>query len=278
VLTNRNPFEGARVPQTTSCKCCQSPADLVGVVDFSRCGADTVAHVRTTGLLMAPTSTMTIKADHYAGWPIYYHRCRNCAFTFTRALDAWDQEMFARHIYNDDYVRHDPGYLSRHLENTFFLVPRIGKARREIRILDYGSGLGRLESELKRQGFLHVESYDPFTRGERPCGHFDFITCIEVFEHALDPAAMMQDIAAFLTPGSGAVLFSTLCCPQSVIDAGLGNWWYCVPRNGHISFYTPQSLGWLASAHGLEYGQLDDYRHVMSHSHKPEWLSGLIAL
>jgi SAM-dependent methyltransferase len=171
-------------------------------------------------------------------------------------------------------VRHDPGYLSRHLENTFFLVPRIGQMRERIRILDYGSGLGRLEAELKRQGFSQVESYDPFTSAKRPSGHFDFITCIEVFEHAPDPVAMMEDIAAFLTPGSGAVLLSTLCCPQSVIDAGLANWWYCVPRNGHISFYTQESLALLAGKHALQYGQLDDYRHLMCHSPTPQWLSG----
>src|SRR5579862_5066127 len=170
VLTNSNIFEGSLLPQSTSCKCCQSPADIVGVVDFSRCGADTVAHVRTTGRVMMPTSAMTTKADPYAGWPIYYYRCRHCFFTFTRAFDAWDREMFARHVYNDDYVRHDPGYLSRHLENTFFLVPRIGQVRQKIRILDYGSGLGKLECELKRQGFSQVESYDPFTKATRPAG------------------------------------------------------------------------------------------------------------
>jgi SAM-dependent methyltransferase len=271
-----NPFEGSRIPQTTACKCCLSPADIVGVTDFSRCGADTVAHVQATGQLMYPASAMTTKADPYAGWPIYYHRCRKCGFTFTRAFDSWDQEMFARHIYNDDYVRHDPGYLSRHLENTHFLLPRIGPVRQRIRILDYGSGLGLLEGELKCQGFAQVESYDPFTRATRPSGHFDFILCIEVFEHAPDPVAMMDDIASFLTPDAGAVLFSTLCCPPSVIQAGLANWWYCVPRNGHISFFTPESLSLLAGQRALQYRQLGDYHHLMHRQPAPDWLRGFL--
>lgn len=276
MLTNRNPFEGGQVPQATPCKCCQSLADIAGVVDFSRSGADAIAQVRATGQPMFPTSSVTTKVDPYLGWPIYYYRCRNCSFTFTRAFDAWDQEMFARYIYNEDYVRHDPEYLTRHLENAHFLIPLIGHARPDIRILDYGSGLGLLEAELKRQGFPHVESFDPFTCATRPSGHFDFITCIEVFEHAPDPVAMMDDISTFLTPNIGAVLFSTLCCPKSVIDAGIASWWYCAPRNGHVSFYTPESLALLADARSLRYRQITDYRHLMYQSSKTDWLSGFV--
>ena len=217
-----------------------------------------------------------MKSGPYAGWPIYYYRCRNCAFTFTRAFDAWDHTMFSRHIYNDDYIRHDPEYLTRHLEHAQLLVPRLEQFRQEIRILDYGSGLGLLEKELKRQGFVHVESYDPFSHVARPAGRFDFIISMEVFEHTPDPTALMQDISAFLAPDSGAVLFSTLCCSQPVIDAGIANWWYCTPRNGHISFFSPESLALLAAGRSLQYRQLTDYRHLMHHAVKPEWLSGFI--
>jgi SAM-dependent methyltransferase len=277
VLTNRNPFEGSPIPQTTACKCCQSPADLAGLADFSRCGADMIAHVMATGQPVYPDSLITAKADPYLGWPIYFHRCRTCGFTFTRAFDAWDREMFARHIYNDEYVRHDPEYRTRHLEYAQRLVPRLGPTRRDIRILDYGSGLGLLELELKQQGCPYVESYDPFTHPERPQGHFDLIVCVEVFEHAPDPVALTDDIAELLRPGSGALLFSTLCCPQSVIDAGIGQWWYCAPRNGHISFYTPDCLTLLANRSGLQYRRLDDYRHLMCHTARPGWLESFIA-
>jgi len=276
LLTNRNPFEGTPVPQVTRCKCCQSPADIVGVVDFSRGGADMIAQVRATGQPLYPNSAVTTKVDPFMGWPIYYHRCRNCSFIFTRAFDAWDKEMFSRHVYNVDYVRHDPEYLTRHVETARLLVPRIGQVRQQIRILDYGSGMGLLEAELKRQGFAQVESYDPFTRAQRPAGHFDLIVCIEVVEHVPDPVATMADIFSFLKPDAGAVLFSTLCCPQAVVDQGIANWWYCMPRNGHISFYTPESLTLLAQAGSLHYRQLDDYRHLMHHSARPEWLAGFI--
>ena len=277
MLTNNNPFEASPVPQTTACKCCQAPADIAGVVDFSRCGADLIAHVMATGRPVYPDSLITVKADPYLGWPIYFYRCRACGFTFTRAFDAWDQEMFARHIYNDDYVRHDPEYRTRHLEYAQLLVPRIGAVRQQIRILDYGSGLGLLEQELKRQGFCEVESYDPFSSPQRPSGQFDLIICIEVFEHAPEPIALMDDIRSFLKADSGALFFSTLCCPQSVIDAGIGQWWYCAPRNGHISFYTPECLELLAYPRGLAYRRLDDYRHLMCHASKPQWLDGFIA-
>jgi hypothetical protein len=62
-----------------------------------------------------------------------------------------------------------------------------------------------------------------------------------------------------------------------VIDAGIGQWWYCAPRNGHISFYTPECLEQLAYPRGLEYRRLDDYRHLMCHASKPQWLDGFFA-
>jgi SAM-dependent methyltransferase len=108
----------------------------------------------------------------------------------------------------------------------------------------------------------------------RPQGRFDLIVCVEVFEHILDPVALLADLNSSLQQ-DGAILLSTLCCSQTVVDKGIANWWYCVPRNGHISFYSPESLALLAQPHGLQYRRLNDYLHVMYRHPAPAWLSVL---
>jgi SAM-dependent methyltransferase len=271
----QNPFETNRVPARTDCKCCQSIADIVGVVDFSRCGVEMIAEVAATGTPLYPNTSVSRKTDPYVGWAIYYYRCRSCFFTFTRAFDSWTTADFAQHVYNADYARHDPDYLdARPSQYSDLLTSWFGPSKERLTILDYGSGSGLLQQKLESNGFSGVASYDPFTHVERPPGRFDLIVCVEVFEHVLEPVALLADLNSSLKQ-DGAILLSTLCCSQAVVDQGFANWWYCVPRNGHISFYSPESLALLAQPHGLQYRRLNDYLHVMHRHPAPAWLSVL---
>ncbi len=83
--------------RVTHCKLCNGDSILVGVVDFSKGGADTLAGH---------------KVNPYVGIPIYYYSCQACGFTFTRALDNFTHQDFSEKIYNQDYVLNDPDYLS----------------------------------------------------------------------------------------------------------------------------------------------------------------------
>jgi SAM-dependent methyltransferase len=252
-----NPYALQPVPETTSCKCCDSVARLTGVVDFSKCGRDWLAGR---------------KVEPYVGWPIYYYRCADCGFVFTRSLDDWSNADFARHIYNDEYGLHDPGYLDERPKSYADLIQRdFGDDRANTTILDYGSGAGHLERFLRERGFTAVTSYDPFSSPSRPVGEFNMITCFEVFEHTTDPRALMADIVAHLAD-DGAVLFSTALCTPEIIDQGLANWWYCGPRSGHISFYSRETLLRLAAQFGLGHAWFDDMRHIFHRDAKPGWL------
>jgi hypothetical protein len=267
-----NPFQASSVPRSCACKCCGSSAELTGVVDFSRCGYDVLQHVIATGQPVHPASSVSRKADPYSGWPIYYYRCGKCFFTFTRAFDDWTTADFARHVYNDDYVRHDPDYAeARPQQYADLLTERFGPWKESLSILDYGSGSGLLQRKLEARGFTRVQSEDPFTSARRIDSQFDLIVTIEVFEHVVDPIALVKDLKRLLRP-DGAILLSTLCCRQEVIDNGLANWWYCVPRNGHISFYSPESLSLLAQGEQLRCGSLSDSLHLMYQEPVPQWL------
>ncbi|AMO92918.1 methyltransferase domain protein [Collimonas fungivorans] len=258
---NHNPYECNKVPETTRCKCCGQNSTLAGLVDFSRCGADVHAGK---------------KVDPYAGWPVYFYRCGSCGFTFTRALDHWQNQDFATYIYNDDYARHDPDYLgARPQSNADMILKSLGGMKDQISLLDYGSGLGMMADILGRNGFASVASFDPFSSAQRPDRQFNMVTCFEVFEHVNDPVALVKDISSFLS-ADGALLFSTLFCPQQAVDEGLHNWWYCAPRNGHISFYTAEALTALAAPFDLRLHSFTDGLHALYRPTAAGWLQPLI--
>ncbi len=257
-----NPYAGGTVPPATTCKCCPQTAHLTGVVDFSRCGRDWMAGR---------------KVEPYVGWPVYYYHCAHCGFVFTRAFDHWTAEDFARHVYNDDYVAHDPDYLdARPRANAQYIADTFAADRGNTTVLDYGSGAGFLGGFLGEAGFPAVISYDPFSSPRRPEGKFNMITCFEVFEHTPDPHGLVRDIASYLAD-DGAIFFSTLICGAETIEQGLANWWYCSPRNGHISFYGRETLMLLAREAGLNYGWFDEWKHIFYRDRKPAWLKRYVA-
>jgi Methyltransferase domain len=259
---NHNLYQCNKVPEATQCKCCDQISRLAGLVDFSKSCVD------------VPGGK---KIDPYAGWPVYFYRCDSCGFTFTRALDHWQNQDFAKYIYNDDYVRCDPEYLgARPQGNAAMILHNMGGLKDKIDLLDYGSGLGIMTEILGRNGFGSVASFDPYSSIQRPDRQFNMVTCFEVFEHVPDPVALLKDIDGFLS-ADGALLFSTMCCSQQVIDEGLHNWWYCAPRNGHISFYTPAALTTLAARFDLRLHSFSDSLHALSRPTIANWLKPLIS-
>jgi hypothetical protein len=248
----------AITPITTKCKCCGSRSAICGVADFSRGGADVGAGK---------------KIDPYSGIPIYYYRCEQCGFVFTHAFDAWTSEDFGARIYNSDYVRQDPDYTfarpngnAQQIAETF---PELSTAK----LLDFGSGLGLLEQRLKARGFQDVCSYDPFSENSDTnilADRYRVIFAFEVFEHHPDPHQLMDTLSGLLDE-EGSVLFSTLFVPENIPDQGIERWWYCMPRNGHLSFFTPASISHLAFHRGMKAASFNEGLHVLYKSDFPSW-------
>ncbi len=246
-------------PPVTRCKCCDGPARLCGVVDFSRSCLD----------LIGP------RVMPYSGVPIYYHRCEQCGFVATRAFDAWSHDDFAAHIYNDDYVRVDPDYLGARAAQNAEIIAGNFPELSGVTILDYGAGLGLLERELKAKGFAHVDSFDPYAgKGNgnsiRPTRRYDLVVAFEVFEHHPQPQALIDELAGFLEDG-GALLFSTTLATDAALEAGLERWWYCAPRNGHISFFTLHALARIGARHQLIPASFTDGIHFYFRGEPPAW-------
>lgn len=260
-----NPFAPALVPARTDCKCCAAPSTLVAVLDAAHSGTD----VRAGHTVEALT-----------GLAVYYYRCSRCGFTFTRAFDHWTPADFAAHIYNANYARHDPAYANgeRGTRTAADVISQFSAHAPRLSVLDWGSGAGSFAVALRQHGFARVESYDPFvaTHMARPGGRYDMVTCFEVMEHVLEPLALIEDLAALRAP-AGAILVSTLCCTQQVIDVGLAHWHYCVPRNGHISFMTPRALHEGARRVGLVAHSFTEAAHVLFDAAQvPRWLMSVL--
>ncbi|WP_244173373.1 class I SAM-dependent methyltransferase [Caballeronia temeraria] len=228
------------------------------MVDFSRGGADIGAGK---------------KVDPYSGIPIYYYRCEQCGFAFTRAFDEWTSEDFGAHTYNADYVRQDPDYTFVRPDDNARQISEIFSALSTEKILDFGSGLGLFEQQLKARGFQNVRSYDPFSQQSDESAlaeRYRVVFTFEVFEHHTDPHQLVKSLASLLDE-SGSIVFSTLLLPANISDHGIESWWYCMPRNGHISFFTPASLTLLASCNGLKAASFNEGLHIFYKSEFPNW-------
>jgi hypothetical protein len=217
-----------RVP----CKCCGEPAALFGVVDFNKnCEA---------GKDVFPLPLV--------GVPVYYHRCAACKLIFTVFFDDFSPADFAEHVYNDNYPLVDPEYAEiRPVRNGMAICSLFGGAR-DLPVLDYGGGNGRLAEILRLAGFKDVTTYDPFVPGfsKLPERRFALILAYEVMEHSPTPVETARQLAT-LRADEGLVHFTTLLQPGNIDQLGL-NWWYASPRNGHATLFSFESLQRLAQS------------------------------
>ncbi len=101
-----------------------------------------------------------------SGIPVTYFRCTACGFLFTRDFDAWSHADFGNRIYNAEYAFVDPDFAERRpAANASYVTHNFGIHRKEIRVLDYGGGEGRMMDLLRAEGFRSVNTYDPFRAG-----------------------------------------------------------------------------------------------------------------
>ena len=219
----------ARVP----CKMCSGPTRHFASVDFQKhCGQDPYRFGRS-------------------GLCVDYLRCEACEFIFTTFFDTWSTKDFATFVYNADYVKVDPEYVSARPERTALHMTHALAGGEQARMLDYGSGTGAFAKGMLKAGFAVFDNYDPFSSPERPIGTYDVITAFEVLEHSPDPHGTISDMLGYLRPG-GCLLIGQTLQPQDIEELK-GDWWYLGPRNGHVSTFSTTTLQTYAAAHDLRY-------------------------
>jgi hypothetical protein len=179
-----------------------------------------------------------------SGQRLHYHRCSHCGFIFTAQLDGWLADDFRRHIYNDHYIEVDPDYVeARPRAQAEMMRSLLTGSAQHLTVLDYGSGSGKLAERLRETG-IACDSFDPFSPSKPSTQskhqHYDVVCAFEVLEHSPNPLSTLGYMRARLKE-QGTLIVSTLLQPGD-IETLRCRWWYCMPRNGHISLFSSSSL------------------------------------
>jgi len=248
---------------TPACKVCGAPTRVYDVVDFSK------------------TCDYALYPDGFSGCPLYYYRCGECAFIFTDFCDTFSPAEWHTHIYNADYARIDPDYVSVRPHGNAKVVDAVAHwFKRSLVGLDYGGGSGLTSKLLRERGYVY-DTYDPF--GETRLspdlrGTYNFCSAFEVIEHSPNPRELMQTIVSLATPGRLIMMIGTQTHDGSVCDASRLSWWYVGPRNGHISIYSRRSLAVLAAQFGMTCTCVSKSTHLLTRGYSPLQITGLRCL
>lgn len=176
-------------------------------------------------------------------YDIAYFLCRNCGFLQTED-PFWLDDAYKRPINITD-----TGIVSRNLALArqastiiFFLFNKNSK------FLDFAGGYGLFVRLMRDIGF-DFYWHDPYSKNLVAQGfeYTDFVkpielvTSFESFEHFLNP---LEEIERMLSVSSN-ILFSTELLPKKIPTPA--QWWYYGLEHGqHISFYSYETLGFIA--------------------------------
>jgi SAM-dependent methyltransferase len=170
------------------------------------------------------------------GEPVNYYECTKCFF------------LFAKH--EIDYTKYwgviEESNNGRVLETMrlYLLSDGISKS-----VLDYGCGKGFSIQAFRKLGIeadgCDVEKTDlVYSIDKAP--KKDIVVACEVVEHFSNPVASFKHMASLAYE---SIAFQTAYYDKQTCHR---DWWYLGPANGHISLYSPQSLGVLSEIIGVK--------------------------
>lgn len=188
------------------------------------------------------------EAKILAKYNIKYFKCEKCGFLQTEE-PYWIEEAYNRPINITD-----TGIMSRNLGLArqastiiFFLFNKNSK------FLDFAGGYGIFVRLMRDIGF-DFYWYDPYSENLMAQGFeytdsvklIELVTSLESFEHFVNP---LEEIERMLSVSSN-ILFSTELLPK--LTSKPNEWWYYGLDHGqHISFYTLETLQFIANKYKL---------------------------
>ena len=175
-----------------------------------------------------------------------YWRCQTCYLVFVdqhQQLDlAAEKAIYDLHQNQSN----DLGYrqfLSRLAKPllTQLTTPQNG--------LDFGCGPGPVLAEILSDAGHSMTVFDLFYANypERLNSRYDFITCTEVVEHLRNPKFELERLFSLLKPQGHLAIMTKL-----VINAEAFSRWHYKNDQTHISFFSRETLQWLAKQYRSE--------------------------
>ncbi|MBN2189505.1 MAG: class I SAM-dependent methyltransferase [Chitinispirillaceae bacterium] len=194
-------------------------------------------------------------------YDVSYFSCPKCGFLQTEK-PYWLDEAYRRTLNSEDTsVLQRNWYYADVVSSVIFsLFDRHGT------FLDFGGGHGVLTRLLRDKGFdfywMDPGGENLFARGfeynpsKTP---FELVTCIECFEHFVDPRKEIETILGI----SPNIFFATQLLPSPVPKPE--EWsYYGLTHGQHISFYSLKTLRHLAKAFGLRMYSNGTYMHLFT--------------
>lgn len=179
----------------------------------------------------------------------YYH-CPNCRFLQT------ERPYWLEEAYQSPIVSCDTGVLQRNLTLARITsVMVLCLLHKEARCLDYAGGYGIFTRRMRDIGF-DFYWYDKYTQNlmargfeySPDLGPVQLVTSFESVEHFVDPVEEVRKMSAISTN----ILFTNMVLPKPVPRPG--EWWYYGLDDGqHISFYSLDTLNYIAGELGLRF-------------------------
>lgn len=174
-----------------------------------------------------------------------FHVCSRCGLIFSH--NPLSREETERHYRMQHTVEYDNlGYAEK-------VLAVVRSQLEPQRILDFGSGSGKLAEALRSLGYM-VDTYEPMCDGDfdpaRFGNSYDLVVANEVLEHVSGILATMDHIHAACRPG-GVVYIGTLTTDDLINDPEnfyerFRSWWYKDDLT-HVSFYNVRSFEYICS-------------------------------
>lgn len=179
---------------------------------------------------------------------IKYYKCPNCGF-LSPETPFWVEES-----YQKEAISIDPDRLKRNIYVKNLIMKLIKNFYTDdISILDFAGGEGLLTRFLRDENY-NIFNYDKYSESLYSYEYnikdlnknYDLIISSEVLEHFSAPDEELGKILQY----TDNYFFTTCIQPENDLE----NWFYLIPDNGqHISFYTTNSLAYLAEKYNMNF-------------------------
>lgn len=209
-------------------------------------------------------------------YPAVYYRCGNCGFIRTEE-PYWLDEAYATAAITGS----DVGLVLRNIAlaaiSKVVIAVFFGKSGT---FVDYAGGYGLLVRIMRDSGFdfrwydkycdnLFARGFPAPLPGSR---EVRLVTAFEVMEHLVDPWQELEQMLSY----SRNILFTTELLPTPAPQPD--KWWYYGLEHGqHVSFYSRESLLFLAKRAGLNYYTNGSTMHLFTEQRISRTLFSAIA-